>query len=214
MHHRLGSRHSLRVLCCAVACQLLHGISIATPSVVESDGVYAGILGLSVAGVEYDVTFRYGSYSDNFSSVLPTFLGSPSGAISAATAVQAVMNTMPYRSIWASQPYFGSAYFVPFDRQYDAAREYWQIGFYFLWGDPDNLYTQPIDITPVEAGYQETYREPNYQWAVFAAGGSGLLPPPSAPSGVPEPSTIALIGAALLGIAATHRARTTGRSQP
>jgi len=182
---------------------LLASTAVAAPVVVETGGIYAGVLGLSVDAVQYDVTFRYGSYRDNFATASPTFLNNPSGAFDASLALQSVMNTVPYRSIWSSQPYYSSAYFVPYDRAYDSSREYWQIGFYFLWGDPDYLFSRAIDITPTYAGYQETYNEPNYQWAVFNPAGSGILPPP--PGGIPEPNTLALVIAAILSGALARR---------
>lgn len=148
----------------------------AVPMLQGSTSAVTGILRLDVGGFIYDVTFSNGSISflTEFGGANPTFSGDQAGAASAASAIASLFNAQGVTGVT------------------DLTGASGEFLLHVVWGVLDPLDVASARYRPptwdsVFGGLDQNDFGPNVSWVRFSL--------------VPEPSTLALLGAGLLALA-------------
>jgi len=169
----------------AIATSAFSVASLADPVLQGTTTNPTGFAGLQVDGRTYNVTFTTQSYDTTFASVQPTFLGNENGGLDAARALVSVFNAANvtelgdysfgsflnggYNVFVPTEFYGDQGVFSTYSAFMSSALGYWQTG------QTGGVSSRPGD--PFGQVYNTL--------AVFSV------------QAVPEPSTIALMGAAL-----------------
>lgn len=164
--------------CRLLAVASLAGAGAAHAAMVTYDGGtgYAtGIDNLSLGGSSYHVDFVNGSYNSVYSSMLPMFLGDAGGANDAANAIMDTLNAE--LAVPEINSYPNEVLWVPFDL--DASGD-----FFFATQTGHDVSSDPWQRYANFMGDTSTTWEPWY-FAKFSA--------------APEPGTVGLLAAGLLG---------------
>jgi hypothetical protein len=190
--------HLSRLAAVAVATATLSVAAHAIPILQGTTTDPTGFTGLVANGITYDVTFTYQPYSEAFASVPPTFLGNEVGGLNATSALVSALNA-------AGVTELGGYSFPPnVNTEYNL----------FV---PTEIYINP---QPIVDGYLASLSSLGLyggKWLALEGGGEGtgvggdtdnMFAVFSAQT-VPEPSMIALLGAALAILALTGKRRSS-----